>query len=699
LVIKGSTTTTDISLCIEGTGTGGNCDGKIDAGTVDPPYTINGKKYATYMASMVGMKEETAGTLDLRVKNEELRVYENVIDFNNQVSPSDLWLFSKTTNLRNNIDKMNVLLTPSDNTRTWYKIDKDNFRLTIYASRPTRISYRLTAPRFDHENWSNARPDDASGGYVINDPDRPVALNQNGNVDTYDGIPYAEIIKTGGSDVYDGNLQSQTYSVRLQTGEIIGEVVAYAEIYAGKLYSGLIQASDVIINNTLIAKNIVSDTVKTVNGSIDNLIVKTFVANEKITSPVIETKDISATGTAELNTVAVNEIKPQEKDLTVNLDTRSDPTDKGPLAKLIIKGLAGKTAAIFDADGNATFSGTLAAKEATISGTLAAANASVSGTLVAGNVQAKNITNLENQVSSLSGNLANLDQNSNIQNLSSNINDIQKLLADIKNNPLPNPQYYQNLDSGSSTLDSSNISNFESLTSNNLTVTGQSNLYNVSIGGSLLVGSTLIENNSIVSLGQELKLSALSQITLFNGSVVVAKDGTITTQGTLIAQGGIRTNEIQPINENADVSVLLGSTESKNSKLKIENSLGNEVASVDASGSAYFKQLALDKYMDATQSGAVIAAADNFNKNGVYAPAIETQAQTAGVAILPSNQQEVLIYNDSVKNNSLVYLTPTTPNSPQLTVSQKIIGSKPYFVVTVNSTVHPDIQFNWLIIN
>ena len=351
-------------------------------------------------------------------RNELLNAYEQVIDFNNQISPSDLWLFSKTTNLRNNIDKMNVLLTPSDNTRTWYKIDKDNFRLTIYSSRPTTISYRFTAPRFDYEQWTNARPDDAAGGYVINDPDRPVALNENGNVNTYDGIPYAKIIKTGGNDVYDGNLQSQTYSVRLQAGEIIDEIVAYAETYTGKLYSGLIQASDIVINNALIAKKIVTDTVKAVNGSIDNLIVKTFVANEKITSPVIETKDISATGTAELNTVAVNEIKPQDNDLTIDLSKGTDHVnsppqqDKGPLAKIIIKGLAGKTAAVFDAEGNATFSGTLAAKEATISGSIVAANvntdslisetASVSGTLIAGNVQAENITSLENQVSSLS---------------------------------------------------------------------------------------------------------------------------------------------------------------------------------------------------------------------------------------------------------------------------------------------------------
>ena len=37
--------------------------GKIDVGTVDPPYTINGEKYATYMSGMVGVKEEVTGIL------------------------------------------------------------------------------------------------------------------------------------------------------------------------------------------------------------------------------------------------------------------------------------------------------------------------------------------------------------------------------------------------------------------------------------------------------------------------------------------------------------------------------------------------------------------------------------------------------------------------------------------------------------
>ena len=36
-----------------------------DAGTVDPVYTIGGERYATYMAAMIGVKEETTGVVNL----------------------------------------------------------------------------------------------------------------------------------------------------------------------------------------------------------------------------------------------------------------------------------------------------------------------------------------------------------------------------------------------------------------------------------------------------------------------------------------------------------------------------------------------------------------------------------------------------------------------------------------------------------
>ena len=151
-----------------------------------------------------------------------------------------------------------------------------------------------------------------------------------------------------------------------------------------------------------------------------------------------------------------------------------------------------------------------------------------------------------------------------------------------------------------------------------------------------------------------------------------------------------------------------------NNKLQITNN-GKEVASIDASGSAYFRELVLDKYLDATGSAVVIAAADNFTKNGIYAPAIETQAQTAGIGLLPTGQQELIIYNERVKDNSLIYLTPSEQiPSPtgQLTVVKKEsclaprslgeVGStvcKTYFKVAINNPTNKDLKFNWLIIN
>ena len=69
-----------------------------------------------------------------------------------------------------------------------------------------------------------------------------------------------------------------------------------------------------------------------------------------------------------------------------------------------------------------------------------------------------------------------------------------------------------------------------------------------------------------------------------------------------------------------------------------------------------------------------------------------------------------MIGNDSVKENSLVYLTPIeNPQNNILTVVKKEIclseapqqpnECKPYFKVASNSSDHEDIKFNWLIIN
>jgi hypothetical protein len=140
------------ALDVGGTLTVGSGTGKINVGTVDPLYTIDGKRYATYLAGMTGQKEETTGAIQCATKAAGCSV---TIDFTNLAKGSDLWLFSRATNLPNNFEKLTVLLTPSFDGKVWYEKDAAVKKLTIHGDGSGEVSYRLTAPRFDAGAWTN----------------------------------------------------------------------------------------------------------------------------------------------------------------------------------------------------------------------------------------------------------------------------------------------------------------------------------------------------------------------------------------------------------------------------------------------------------------------------------------------------------------------------------------------------------------
>jgi hypothetical protein len=663
--LMGASDTITASVCIDESASPGSCDGKLNAGTIDPPYTINGQKYATFFSGMTGVKEETTGTIATTEKIAGLG-YRALINFDQMSDSSDLWLFSRTTNLRENMDKMVVLMTPSDDTRTWYKIDKEKMQLQLFSSKPTTIAYRLTAPRFDYTNWNNKRSSsDFARGFVINDQGNVNIDNTQPEAPTYNITNEKEV-------VYNGNLNdfkndNQLYKI---TGDLVEEITAVNQGVFAKIKTGFIETENLIVKGTIVTENVFSSTITSIKSVADNLIV-----NNKISSPVVETSELIASGSAKINEIQTNKIQPQEGDLTIDLNKPNKP---GELAKLIVKGLEGKTVTTIDSAGNASFSGQIIAdsltvnNNATVSGNLIANQlqtneATVSGTLTAKEIQADNLTALENQLNQTA---------SDSSTLANNINDIQKLLADIKNQPVPDLTNQTNLSNTTNLTDSTNSAQL--LT--NLTVTGQSNLYSASVSDSLLVGTTIIDQSSIISLAPELKLSALSKINMFDGAVTIAKDGTITTIGELIAQGGIRTNEIKAINENNNVNI---------------NNIATNNITIN------------NKYLEATSSAVIIAASDNLEKNGIFAPAIETASSSAGIAILPENSSEVIIYNNNIKDSSLIYLTPTSdsPINNQLTVVQKKSctdgdsNCKPYFKIGSSTQQAVPIKFNWLIIN
>ncbi len=197
------------ALSVDGSGTVfvGGGTGKLNAGTIDPVYEILGVKYASYVAGMVGQKEEVTGTVKLQalnsksetlnnIQNPNLKIQNNlgfsvsdlgfeaaeyayIMDFDNLEQGSDLWLFRKITDFKQDWSGLSVLLTPDFSGRVWYEKHPSENRLTIFAQPvPTnynefqqisdfKVSYRLTAPRFDWRKWGNLVEDQSVPGFKV----------------------------------------------------------------------------------------------------------------------------------------------------------------------------------------------------------------------------------------------------------------------------------------------------------------------------------------------------------------------------------------------------------------------------------------------------------------------------------------------------------------------------------------------------
>jgi len=120
-------------------------------------FEIDGEKFATYVADFAGgVRTETSGVVIL-----EDGKY--VIDFDNLEKKPDPWLFWQTSN--KNLNDVAVLLTSSFEGRVWY--EKDGNTLTIYGDKSDEVSYRLSAPRIDHEKWDNLADNQSLAGINV----------------------------------------------------------------------------------------------------------------------------------------------------------------------------------------------------------------------------------------------------------------------------------------------------------------------------------------------------------------------------------------------------------------------------------------------------------------------------------------------------------------------------------------------------
>ena len=65
-----------------------------------------------------------------------------------------MWLFYQVTDFGNEMENLQVILTPSFNGNVWYEKNPTENTLKISGDQSGEVSYRLTANRFDWRKWT-----------------------------------------------------------------------------------------------------------------------------------------------------------------------------------------------------------------------------------------------------------------------------------------------------------------------------------------------------------------------------------------------------------------------------------------------------------------------------------------------------------------------------------------------------------------
>ncbi len=618
------------SVCVSFDASPTGCGGKLNAATIDPPYTINGEKFATFMPSMTGVKEETTGIVQTSEYVPGVG-YRAILDFAGSEKGSDVWLFAKTTDLRRTMGKLVILLSPASSVRSWYVVDPVAFRASIYTSRPTTVSYRLTAPRYDWQQWTNER-DGTGEGLVINDG-QELALTSEGEVLGEESLDLSSLTLStpGVEDVHTpGVNQPGVYSLLDTSGRIIEDVAAYAQAVIGELRVGLLTSQEII-------------------------------------SPIAEIR--------ELRTETISPLSSESTGIAVKL---------GETQTFGIYTPEGTPAAVFDSQGNATFSGELRAVSLHLGG-----DASVSGSLYADRI-VTSFGDLEERLQLLSNNQKPTTDN----RLDATSSALLALLAQ---------------EASRLTYDASGAAMLASLLPEDMLIPGSLAVYGTTTLGPTIAtrpiyveGTLALSASGLDSIGGNtlfLQKNRLADVDIAGGTILINTLGNVYITGDLAVSGNVSiagvlgVNTISSFGKNLSISLEgatttpEGTPSSSFGSLLIRGIAEKVVASIDASGSATFKKLniSVTPPPEGTPSAGIVAYTS-------------TSQDTIGIATLAAGALSVKIPTTAVTEDSLIYITPvTSTNNKVIYVKTKLPGEG--VIVGLDLPAPTDIKFNWWIIN
>jgi excisionase family DNA binding protein len=359
-----------------------------------------------------------------------------------------------------------------------------------------------------------------------------------------------------------------------------------------------------------------------------------------------------------------------------------------------------KPVASFDANGNATVAGSISASS--VIGNLGHldnlevnADATVTGTLFADRI-VMTFGDLNEKIDSLSDSISSIDNqqfSNNTQSTESSPSSILATLgATLSGETMENVTINKNI-----------------LLTESLTSFGDTFLGHTTIGGSLLVdGAIHVDENGIQTYGSTLYIQQgkLAALDIMNGTLVINPSGNVILNGNLALNGNLQvtgnivTSVLSPIDQNITLNLSKPSQTASISaspssqlasefgKLLIQGNGGYTVAGIDASGNATFSgQLSMAELF--TYKLRLPTTTNESTLSGTLQPSI-------GSAILPAGETSTTVLNGTISEQSIVFITPTSPISSTLYVIDKYPGE--FIVGTVEPQID-DVTFNWWVIN
>jgi hypothetical protein len=498
--------------------------------------------------------------------------------------------------------------------------------------------------------------------------------------------------------------QENTYIVKRSDGSIIERLVSFAQVITAKLSVGLLTAKEGMFDTLALATDQLSIGGTSLRDYIRS-VVESFPLHN---SSEIRTPTLIANGIKAI-------ISPLSADSEISLAFKNSSIEVRSN-----KGGTEHTVASIDADGNATFSGSLTAQDANIAGTLRA-----------GKIVADQIEGLDDKLATLAAALQNQNESSPVIASSTDsatitfnsgvLSSMYQVASDAANeniaSDIHDTNYLLHATDYTASVSSSlaYVPNFQtdfSTVTNGLMVYGSTSLAEVSVANQLSVGGSLIlADNTINVLGGSLELQPLRQgdISFMGGLVRIDTDGNLSANGNAIfaknvsIKGTLSANIISPV-PGEDLIITLGKktpdsfynadSSSSNSKFVIKDSTGSDKFSVNSFG-------------DIIASGAATLSSLQIVRGAqADTSVIETTASgSAGVASITTGYTSRTIYSPYVKADSLIYITPrsqtstTVPYLSRQTADTPSTNTKGSFTVQIPVISTEDVIFNWWIVN